>query len=150
MIGTVAVTMSLIPAFYLVYQPILRPPYYAQPMQPLLRELKKQVKPGDIIYVYHKARYALQFYGPNEGITDYIVAKADTTVVSILRDADKLKGNKRVWFVFTQWTERQPFPDSIKTYLGKVIGKEIGKIPDPYGGVDDMEAAAHLYDLSEK
>ena len=26
---------------------------------------------------------------------------------------------------------------------------EIGKIPDPYGGVEDMEAAAHLYDLSK-
>ena len=53
-------------------------------------------------------------------------------------------------FVFTQWTERQPFPDSIKSYLGKVIGKEVGRIPDPYGQGEDMEAAAHLYDLSEK
>lgn len=148
--ASVAVIMSLIPAFYLIYEPMLRPPFYAQPMQPVLRELKKQLQPGDIIYVYHKARYALQFYGVKEGITDYIIAKADTTVVPILRDADKLKGNKRVWFVFTQWTEKQPFPDSIKIYLGNVIGKEIGKIPDPYGGGDDLEAAAYLYDLSGK
>ena len=129
---------------------MLRPPYYAQPMQPVLKELKKQLQPGDIVYVYHKARFALKFYGLKEGITDYIIAKNDTTVVPILRDADKLIGNKRVWFVFTQWTERQPFPDSIKAYLEKVIGKEIGKIPDPFGGVEDMEASAHLYDLSKK
>ena len=148
--GPVAILGSLIPAIYMLFIPMLRPPYYGQPMQPILRELKKQLQPGDIIYVYHKAGYALKFYGPKEGITDYIVAKNDTTVIPILRDADKLKGNKRVWFVFTQWTERQPFPDSIKSYLGKVIGKEVGRIPDPYGQGEDMEAAAHLYDLSEK
>ena len=147
-IGPIAIILSLIPALYMIFIPILRPPYYAQPMQPILRELKKQLQPGDIIYVYHKARFALKFYGPKEGITDYIVAKADTTIIPILRDADKLKGNKRVWFVFTQWTERQTFPDSIKAYLGTVIGKEIGRIPDPYGGTEDLEAAAHLYDLS--
>lgn len=146
--GPIAIISSLIPLIYMIFIPILRPPYYAQPMQPILRELKKQLKPGDIIYVYHKARFAMKFYGPKEGITDYIVAKADTTVIPILRDADKLKGNKRVWFVFTQWTERQTFPDSIKAYLGKVIGKEIAKIPDPFGGTEDLEAAAHLYDLS--
>jgi len=147
-IGPLAIALSLIPAIYMIFIPMLRPPEYAQPMQPILRELKKQLQPGDIIYVYHKARFAMKFYGPKEGITDYIVAKADTTVIPILRDADKLKGNKRVWFVFTQWTERQTFPDSIKAYLGTVIGKEIGKIPDPYGGTEDLEAAAHLYDLS--
>ncbi|HEX2684267.1 MAG TPA: hypothetical protein VHL77_10055 [Ferruginibacter sp.] len=149
-VGTIAIIFALIPVIYMSYEPMLRPPYYAQPMQPILKELKKQLQPGDIIYVYHKARFALKFYGPKEGITDYIVAKADTTVTPILRDADKLKGNKRVWFVFTQWTERQTFPDSIKAYLGHVIGREIGKIPDPYGGTEDMEAAAYLYDLSNR
>lgn len=52
--------------------------------------------------------------------------------------------------MYSQWTEKQTFPDSIKTYLGKVIGKEIGKIPDPHGGTEAQEAAAYLYDLTEK
>jgi hypothetical protein len=30
-----------------------------------------------------------------------------------------------------------------------VIGKEIARIKDPYGGTEDFEAAAYLYDLSD-
>jgi hypothetical protein len=146
--SAIAFVLGFIPILHLVFAPLLRPPYLGQPMQPVLKELKKQMQPGDILYVYHKAKWAVQFYGAREGITDYIVAKGDTTVIPILRDADKLKGNKRVWFLYTQWTPPQPFPDSIKAYLGTVIGKEIGRIPDPYGGTEDLEAAAYLYDLS--
>ena len=32
--------------------------------------------------------------------------------------------------------------------MGNVIGKEIGLIPDPDGNKEDLETAAHLYDLS--
>ncbi len=38
----------------------------------------------------------------------------------------------------------------MKKYMGNVIGKEIGHIPDPYGGLDVREATAYLYDLSGK
>jgi hypothetical protein len=115
----------------------------------VLRELKKQMQPGDILFVYHKARHALKFYGPKEGITNYQVAHSHDDIITYLREIDSLKGNKRVWFFYTQWTETQTFPDSIKQYMGKVIGKEIGQIKDPYGGTEDFEAAAYLYDLSD-
>lgn len=126
----------------------MRPPYNGQSAQPILRELKKQMQPGDILYVYFKSRYALRFYGPKEGITEYVAGKNHKTIEPLLRDIDSLKGNKRVWFFFTQWTAKQPFPDSIKVYMGTVIGKQIGVIPDPDGNKEDLEAAAHLYDLS--
>jgi hypothetical protein len=35
----------------------------------------------------------------------------------------------------------------MKRYLGKKIGKQIDSIPDPYGGKEELEAAAYLYDL---
>jgi hypothetical protein len=130
--------------------PSERPPFNAQSAQPLLKELKKQLQPGDRLYVYYRARHAMNFYGPEEGITDYIVGGDYKNIVPYLRELDLLKGSKRVWFFFTQWVPPKPYPDSMKTYLGKVIGKEIGKIPDPDGNVEDMEVAAHLYDLSEK
>jgi hypothetical protein len=128
--------------------PELHPPYNGQSAQPVLRELKKQMQPGDILYVYFKSRYAIRFYGPKEGIHDYVAGRGYSTVEPILRDIDSLRGNKRVWFFFTQWTPKQPFPDSIKSYMGSVIGKQIGYIPDPDGNTEDVEAAAHLYDLS--
>ena len=99
--------------------------------------------------MYFKARHALNFYGAREGITQYKVGSNYDNIEQHLRQLDSLKGNKRVWFFFSQWTEKQPFPDSIKTYLGTVIGKEVRKIPDPYDGGEDLEASAHLYDLSK-
>jgi hypothetical protein len=130
--------------------PSEHPPFNAQSSQPVLQELKKQLQPGDILYVYFKARHAVHFYGPKEGITSYVTGNSYDSISSYLRELDKFKGNKRVWFFFSQWTERQTFPDSIKAYLGNVIGKEISKIPDPDGNKEDLETAAHLYDLTGK
>ncbi len=131
-----------------IMSPAERPPFNGQSSQPVIRKLKEQLQPGDILYVYFKARHALNFYGPKESVTNYITGNSYDSIVPFLREVDKFKGNKRVWFFFSQWTPKQPFPDSIKTYLGNVIGKEILKIPDPDGNVEDLEVAAHLYDLS--
>lgn len=133
-----------------VVLPSERPPFNAQSAQPLLKELKKQLQPGDKLYVYYRARHAMHFYGPKEGIppSAYIVGGDHKSIIPYLRELDQLKGNKRVWFFFTQWVPPKPYPDSMKTYLGSVIGKEIGKISDPDGNTEDMEVAAHLYDLT--
>jgi len=128
--------------------PSEHPPFNAQSSQPVLRKLKKQLQPGDTLYVYFTARHALHFYGPKEAVINYVTGNSYDSIVPFLRELDKFKGNKRVWFFFSQWTERQTFPDSIKAYLGNVIGKEIARIPDPDGNKEDLEVAAHLYDLS--
>ena len=148
----IAIAVSMIIALPIILLTIVlpseRPPFNAQSSQPVLRKLKKQLQPGDILYVYFKARHALKFYGPKEGVNNYVIGNSYDSIVPFLREVDKFKGNKRVWFVFSQWTPKQPFPDSIKAYLGNVIGKEISKISDPDGNVEDLEVAAHLYDLS--
>lgn len=145
----ISLTIALPILLITIFSKTERPPFNAQPTQLVLHQLKKQWQPGDILFVYFKTRYALSFYGAKEGITEYRVGSNYQTIEPYLRQLDSLKGNKRVWFIFSQWTEKQPFPDSIKAYLGTVIGKEIGKIPDPHGGKEDVEAAAHLYDLSK-
>ena len=146
--ATLGVLLAINAALLMIIVPLFRPPYYSQPMQPVLKALKKKMQPGDVVYVYPKARWAMQFYAKREGIENYMVQKSDGTLDSLLRDADRLKGTKRVWYVFTQWTPSQPYPDSVKSYLGNVIGKEIDRVPDPYGLEGEQEAAAHLYDLS--
>jgi len=147
--AAVSLTIALPILLITIFIKTERPPFNAQPTQLVLHELKKQWQPGDLLFVYFKTRHALNFYGSKEGITDYKVGGNYKTMEPHLRQLDSLKGNKRVWFIFSQWTEKKPFPDSIKTYLGTVIGKEIGKIPDPHGGTESSEAAAHLYDLSK-
>lgn len=140
--------VSLPIGLLLIGVPSLHPPYNSQSAQPVLRELKKQLQPDDIVYVYFKSNYAMRFYGPEEGITNYVAGRGYATADSILREIDSFKGRNRVWFFFTQWTRKQPFPDTIKAYMGTVIGKQIGYIPDPDGNTADIEAAAYLYDLS--
>ncbi|WP_147206239.1 hypothetical protein [Segetibacter aerophilus] len=105
------------------------------------------MQPGDVLFVYHKARHAVKFYGPREDRRDYRVATSHDEIIPYLRELDGLRGNKRVYFFYTQWTRKQPFP-GIKHYLGNVIGKEISHIPDPHGGVGLREAAAYRYVLS--
>ena len=134
--------------FITLVSPGERPPFNGQSSQPVLKELKKQLQPGDILYVYFKSRHAMHFYGPKEGIANYVTGNSYDSIVPFLREVDTFKGNKRVWFFFSQWTNSQPFPDSIKAYMANVIGKEIGLIPDPDGNKEDLETAAHLYDLS--
>lgn len=142
--------VSLPIGLLLIGVPPLHPPYNSQSAQPVLKELKKQLQPDDILYVYFKSNYAIRFYGPEVGITNYVTGVSASSAEPILRHIDSLRGNKRVWFFFTQWTRKQPFPDTIKAYMGKVIGKQIGYIPDPDGNTADTEAAAYLYDLSGK
>ena len=146
----IALLVALPIGILIIAAPPLHPPYNGQSAQPVLKELKKQMQPEDILYVYFKSKYAIRFYGPREGITKYVPGRGYSTVEPILRDIDSLRGNKRVWFFFTQWTPRQPYPDSIKSYMGSVIGKQIGYIPDPDGNKGEAEAAAHLYDLSQR
>jgi hypothetical protein len=60
------------------------------------------MQPGDILFVYYRARHAVKFYGPQEGITDYRVGNDYNDITGYLRDIDSLKGNKRVWFFYSQ------------------------------------------------
>ncbi|MFZ1306447.1 MAG: hypothetical protein WAR80_11445 [Ferruginibacter sp.] len=151
-----SIALSLLIAFPIICITIIfpseRPPFNAQSAQPLLKELKKKLQPGDKLYVYYRGRHAMHFYGPKEGIAEsaYLVGGDHKNIVPYLRELDQFKGSKRVWFFFTQWVPPKPYPDSMKIYLGNVIGKEIGKIADPDGNTEDMEVAAHLYDLTEQ
>ncbi|RYF92358.1 MAG: hypothetical protein EOO00_07350 [Chitinophagaceae bacterium] len=131
----------------LALAPAERPPFHQQPSQPVLHAMKQKMQPGDVIYVYYKARHAMAFYGPKEHIGPFVEGRYFDFTERYLREVDQFKGQPRVWFFFSQWTEKQPFPDAIKKYMGTVIGKAIDSIPDPYGGKQDLEAAAYLYDL---
>lgn len=128
-----------------------RPPFHCQPAQPVLKELKKQLQPGDIVYVYYKARHAMKMYGHKEGVTNYQLSGNYESPSLYYNQLDSLKGNKRVWFFFTHWTPKHKYPDSIQHYLANKIGKEIQVINDPYGAYLEKECActATLYDLTQ-
>jgi hypothetical protein len=133
-------------------EPRERPPFYCQPAEPVLKELKKQLQPGDIIYVYYKARHAMKVYGHKQGITNYKLSGFYDSSALYFKQIDSLKGNNRVWFFTTHWTPKRngQFPDTIQTYMAHKIGKEIKVINDPFGAYEEKECActATLYDLT--
>ena len=102
----VSTTVSLLIALPIILITIVFPsehtPFNGQSSQPVLKELKKQLLPGDILYVYFKTRHAVHFYGPKKGITNYVTGNSYDSIVPFLREVYKLKGNKRVWFFFSQ------------------------------------------------
>ncbi len=124
-----------------------QPPIIFQPAEPVLKELKKDMEPGDIIYVYTKGRYAMERYGPKVGLDHWIAGNFYPQASAYKKDPNVLKGKKRVWFFYTQWTQEQPFTDSIRVYL-ESMGKQLKVISKPEGKVGQDLAAAYLYDLS--
>ncbi len=124
------------------------PPYHSQPAEPVLKALKTQIQPDDLLYVYCKSRFAIEFYGPGLGFENWQQGNCYNSAGEFAKDLIALQGNSRVWFFYSQWTPAEPYPDSIKAYLEK-SGKQIGHIPDPFRGRGLREATAYLYDLSE-
>lgn len=143
---TVAVLLAVPPLLIMLYA-FGAAPVRFQPSEPVLREVKNSLKPGDEIYVYYKARHAMSYYGPKAGIDDWVSGNYYEKAAGYRKDIEKLKGEPRVWFFYTQWTGAEPFPDSIRVYLGNA-GKELIEIKKPAGGSGQEISAAYLYDLS--
>lgn len=123
------------------------PPYRSQPAEPVLKSLKAQMRPDDVLYVYCKSRFALEFYGPRLGLENWKQGNCYSSAAEFAADVNDLQGNTRVWFFYTQWTPAEPYPDSLRAYFEK-NGSQIGHIPDPFNGSGLREATAYLYDLS--
>jgi hypothetical protein len=120
----------------------LRP---VEDIKPVMNYLKKWKKKGDILYLYHSSQFAFKYYAMQFGFDDneYIIGiYSKGTLGNYTKDLDKLRGNKRVWFVFSHVIESVGI-DEEKFFLYYL--DSAGKRIDYYKG---DEAAIYLYDLS--
>jgi len=132
-----------------VFVTVLHPPYHWQETRPVLAAMAEQWKPGDRLYVYPGAEYAMEFYGRPLGLTGGIVGGCHCEDPrGYFREIDPLRGSPRVWFVYSHAARGFRDPEVIRSYL-ETIGWERARIPDPYGQKGQGEAAAYLYDLSD-
>ena len=113
-------------------------------MRPVLEGVAEKQQEGDAIYVYHGARYALEFYGPRVGVTDWIKGGMHSEEPrEYFRELDSLRGRARVWFVYSY---RHPGEvEVIRGYLSK-IGAIVETVADQFGKHD---SGALLVDLSD-
>lgn len=137
----------LINASQLIFKPHLR-----GEIKPVISYVKTNQKPGDILYIYQRGKYQFIYYAEKFGYQpgDYIIGvddldKYDGKKLSEAEwqryktDLDKLRGNKRVWLLFSHATVASE-NKKITSYLD-TIGKQIDFFEQP-------GAFVYLYDLT--
>ncbi|NES06344.1 MAG: hypothetical protein F6K22_28120, partial [Okeania sp. SIO2F4] len=93
---------------------LIEEPLNYSDIKPVLSYIKKHQQPGDILYVYQRGIYQFQYYAEKYGYQegDYIIGVDDldkydgqelsiTEMTRYEKDLDKLRGNKRVWLLFS-------------------------------------------------
>ncbi|MCH2048990.1 MAG: glycosyltransferase family 39 protein [Trichodesmium sp. ALOHA_ZT_67] len=93
---------------------LIEKPLNLSEIKPVLSYIKKNQQPGDILYVYQRGIYQFQYYAEKYGYQegDYIIGVDDldkfdgqelsiTEMTRYEKDLDKLRGNERVWLLFS-------------------------------------------------
>ena len=120
-------------------------------IRPVLAYVAQNRLPDDIVYVFYKTDPAFHYYAPFYGLEkgNIVVGVNDPRKRVALQnfedDVDKLVGNKRVWFVFSEVVDCpncQP-EDTQSFYLDHI--NKFGAMIDSFKG---SGAGAYLYDLS--
>ncbi len=136
----------------LIFNPLLSASYHL--MKPQLHQEMKQVisyileheYSGDLVYLHWSAQFAFKYYSESYGFKDddYIVGiYSAENPDNYINDLDKLRGDNRVWIIFTS------------VHMGAVNEKEffinyldnIGKRVDSF---ETYGSSVYLYDLKEK
>ena len=148
----IAWLVSIFLGIYLLYTPIigayknLQSPPMREHIKPVMSYISKSHLSYDLIYVYYGAKPAFEFYAPLYGFdrNDYISGvKARNDPDKYVQDINAMKGNQRVWFVFSHncsWcmVNEQSF------FLERL--NEIGLKKDEF--ITDG-ASVYLYDLPQ-
>ena len=148
----ISLLVSAFLVVYLLHNPIivayknLQSPPMKEHIKPVMSHISKSHLNTDLIYIYYGARCAFEFYAPQYGFArnDYIAGlSARNDPAKYLQDIDNLKGNQRVWFVFSHncsWcsVNEQIF---ILEHLNEIGLKRSEFISDG--------ASVYLYDLAQ-
>lgn len=152
-IGVLILVLLLVPplatAGYLIINPFVK-----QEIRPVISYIHEHQQSEDIIYVYQRAEYQFKYYAKKFGYQegDYILGiddldKKDGQGISdeewkrYTSDLDKLRGNPRVWIVFSHVRSWARESERITSYLDG-FGKQIDVFKKPGSFV-------YLYNLSQ-
>lgn len=139
-------------ALFLIYKPltssldILHTPLTKEEIKPVIEYLIDHYRENDIVYVYYGAIYPLRYYAPYYGlhINDFVIGSDyRDTPQKYMAEIKKLRGHKRVWFVFSHL-----FTDEIVNERDVIFSGlyRIGKVKERYKA---SNAYIFLYDMSQ-
>ena len=163
----------------LIFQPVagatnhMLHPRSRQDIRPIMAYVSNNRQPGDRIYVYHHQRESFQYYAPRYGFKEgeYVLgidardeSKRRAIWDKYQQDLDQLRGNSRVWVLFSHVRKIQNIREDefmlrylrrIGAKLSEFIPYEGSPAPDAeeteQGGNEEAPtapASAYLYDLS--
>jgi hypothetical protein len=155
---TVALVLCGLSAIWLIFYPVMVTYYETGSsdrnagIRPIVEYLSKNRMPNDIIYVYHSADPSFTYYAPLFGIDtkdkQIIIGKSlvlkKLAFRSFFKDLDALKGNGRVWFVFTDIVDCGGCYGAPQTFYIDELNKR-GSLLDKSNGIG---ANAYLYSMN--
>jgi len=129
--------------------------------RPVLAELQRERRPGDVVYVYYPSWQAIRFYGERYGmpLPSVDLGSCQPELRDYLRELDRYRGRERIWFVSAFEPPRTAETTSMLAYLD-AIGRRKATIEGPRSNrpgalatgrryLDRPGTYAHLYDLSD-
>ncbi|MDO8585555.1 MAG: glycosyltransferase family 39 protein [Armatimonadota bacterium] len=146
--GLMITLIFLHPTFFALWHVVQ--PRTRNEVKPVLSYVQQHRQPGDLIYVDYASRPGFKYYAERFGFSDkdYVIGVMARPGhwEDYTNDFDKMRGSKRVWFVFL-WANNwggQPAdePGAWLYHLG-LMGKRI----DEFKG---KGASTYLFDLSEE
>jgi hypothetical protein len=156
----VLIGAALPPAVGLVRNP---PVWRLEEPRPVLAELQRQYRPGDVVYAYYPSWQVLRYYGPRYGFPFDRLDIGNchgTDLHDYLKELDRYRGHPRVWF-FTAFdlnntrNEREAmlgYLDAIGIRRSAIEGPPITRPGSPRPGLRwsaRLPVSAYLYDLSD-
>jgi hypothetical protein len=173
-------TAAIFVAALLLFQPVagatnhMLHPRARQDVRPIMAYVRDNRQTGDVIYVYHHQRESFQYYAPKYGFKEgeYVLgldardeSKRRADWDRYRQDLDQLRGNSRVWILFSHVRKIQNIrEDEFMVRYLNLIGVKLGTfIPYERSSAIDEEdaeqpdndesalapASAYLYDLSK-
>lgn len=100
--------------------------YAHEEVKPVLETIKKNIRPGDVMYVYYGASPAFEYYAARYQLNNVEViegAGSRKDRAKYLDDIKRISRHKRVWVLFSHIYEDEDrfFLDNIKEHGGEVV-----------------------------
>jgi hypothetical protein len=140
----------LVLALFLLFEPltsslnILQKPIAREEIKPIIEYLKGHYREKDVVYIYYGAIYPLQYYAPFYGLdmNDFVIgSEFRDTPQKYEAEIKKLRGHKRVWFVFLHFFSDDGVDEKAVFFSGL---NRMGKIKERFNA---PRASVFLYDL---
>jgi hypothetical protein len=133
--------LSLHPFLYSTYH--LLTPRVREEIKPVMTYTKEHLQEEDVLYVFHGATHAYQYYAPRFGLDRLKVlmgVDAPTNWSHYEKDLEQLRGHRRVWLLFSHIRNLNVDEEKVFLYLLNKRGTKLDSFKSD-------GAAVYLYDF---